>query len=45
MTRILTAIAPTALAFVIGIVGFLLLCNWAVCDPLDRVCLITGVPS
>lgn len=40
--RIIQAIRSGLLAFVIGIVGALLLSHWAACESDDAVCAFTG---
>lgn len=41
--RFISAAAPTLFAAAIGITGFCLLCNWAVCEQDDSLCAFTGV--
>ena len=43
--RLLDAIRSGLLAFVIGIVGALLLSHWAACEHTDAVCMFTGSDS
>lgn len=37
--------ASTFLAFVIGLLGAVVLCSWSVCEQDDSYCAFTGKPS
>lgn len=43
--RLIQIIQSGLLAFVIGIVGALLLSHWAACEQSDAVCMFTGSDS
>ncbi len=45
MREFLRQLAPTLLAFALGITVALLLSHWAACEQDDSVCAFTGVPK